>query len=407
MKIKRLFKLWSRILRDQHGNVAITFALVTLPLVIAVGAAVDYSRISLTHTELQEALDSAVLAAESKYISQGSKASAIPYGRHVFKGQTSSIGENPVLNLSFDADGSVSGSATVKLPMIFMGVMGQSTTIVSTTSKAASGTSSSSKYCIYLLDKTASQSLLLNSGANINAPNCQVYVDTTGDPAAIFNAGTTLQSNKICLRGTSYIDNGGTHPNLQTGCGSVSDPFAGTLPTPSSSTCSVSNGNFNGGTVHLTPGVYCGWFNFNGAPTVKLSPGLYVIKGGGWNVNGGTWTGKDVTFYFADTSKIQFNSGMSLDLSAPTSGTYSGILFYEAPGLSPTQFVFDDSVGESLNGLIYLPSRQVIFNSSSTLTSKSLTLVADTAIFNTVTWNLEPSSLSGSASGAKSVRLVR
>ncbi len=36
-------------------------------------------------------------------------------------------------------------------------------------------------------------------------------------------------------------------------------------------------------------------------------------------MNGGLWTGNGVTFYFADTSKIQFNSGMEQRLKAPSS----------------------------------------------------------------------------------------
>lgn len=92
--------------------------------------------------------------------------------------------------------------------------------------------------------------------------------------------------------------------NLYTSCAAESDPYAGNMPAVSQTTCTHSNLNFNGGTVNLTPGVYCGWINFNSGTNVNLAPGLYVIKNGGWNVNGGTWTGNGVTFYFADTSKF-------------------------------------------------------------------------------------------------------
>ena len=109
---------------------------------------------------------------------------------------------------------------------------------------------------------------------------------------------------------------------------------------------------------------------------------------GGWNVNGGKWTGTGVTFYFADTSKIQFNSGMNMTLSAPTSGTYTGILFYEKSGLGRSSVAFNDTVSESVSGLIYLPSRDLTFNSSSNLSSPSFTLVANSLTLNTVNWNL-------------------
>ena len=46
------------------GNVAIVFALSLVPLVGAIGAAVDYSRIGDIRSRLQLALDSAVLSAE-------------------------------------------------------------------------------------------------------------------------------------------------------------------------------------------------------------------------------------------------------------------------------------------------------------------------------------------------------
>src|SRR5262245_56942750 len=45
------------------GHVAVTFALTLVPLLLSVGAAVDYSRGNQARTSLAAALDSAVLAA--------------------------------------------------------------------------------------------------------------------------------------------------------------------------------------------------------------------------------------------------------------------------------------------------------------------------------------------------------
>lgn len=102
---------------------------------------------------------------------------------------------------------------------------------------------------------------------------------------------------------------------------------------------------------------------------------------------------------------------MNMTLSAPASGTYSGILFYEKSGLALSQFVFDDSVAENLTGLIYLPSRNVTFNSTSNISSPQFTLVADTAIFDTANWNLSPGPMkiagTGSGSATGNARLLR
>jgi Flp pilus assembly protein TadG len=45
----------------QHGNVVITFSLLTLPLIVGVGAAVDYNRATSIKAAMQAALDSTVL----------------------------------------------------------------------------------------------------------------------------------------------------------------------------------------------------------------------------------------------------------------------------------------------------------------------------------------------------------
>jgi hypothetical protein len=220
---------------------------------------------------------------------------------------------------------------------------------------------------------------------------------------------------KTCLQGTNTLINGGTHPNFFTGCTTASNPYVGKLPAPPSTTCVAPNnygGNYNGGTVALTPGVYCGGFNFNSAPTVTLAPGVYVIKNGSWNVNGGKWSGTGVTFYFADSSNIQFNSGMDFTLTAPTTGTYAGILIYEADGLSESPFIFDNSVQETMSGFIYLPSRDITWNSTSNQTSPVMTLVANTGTFDTMNWSLAPEPLwpitnGGSGSGSSTVHLTQ
>jgi Flp pilus assembly protein TadG len=407
------FANFANFAKDSRGHVATIFGIAAIPLTLGIGAAVDYSRVSSAGSKLQTAIDSAVLSGVGASAAQRTHPATIAYVANIFNTDAQSIGQVASSSFVFNSDGSLTGTATVAVPTVVM-ALGGTPRVSLNVSATAMPAASSTNVCILLLDPSASQALLMNSGANINAPNCEVDVASQGNPAAIFNSGTTLATSKTCIRGTSYISNGGTHPNLSAGCTTVSDPFAGNLPAPPSTVCAGPNangGNFNGGTVNLSPGVYCGWFNFNSSPTVNLAAGTYVIENGGWNVGGGTWTGNGVTFYFADTSKIQFNSGMNMTLSAPTSGTYSGILFYEKSGLALSQFVFDDSVAENLTGLIYLPSRNVTFNSTSNISSPQFTLVADTAIFDTANWNLSPGPMkiagTGSGSASGNARLLR
>jgi len=399
-------------LAQARGNATMIFALSLTAVVIVVGAGIDFNSAVTGHAQLQDAVDAAVLTgvrASSNNAGSASSAFSANVAASVASAATQSYSSGT--SSSSTSSGSVSmvtmtGVARVQKPTFMLGLVGINSFSLSASATAVADKASSNP-CIYVLDPTSTQSLLVNSGASVTAPNCEIHVKSTGNPAAIFNSGSSLNFKKICIAGANVIRNSVTVPNLSLSCAAQDDPYAGTLPTPSSSSCTYSNGNYSAANVTMQPGVYCGWFNFNNSNSVvTFAPGVYVIKGGGWNVNGGTWTGSGVTFYYADTSKIQFNSGISADLSAPTSGTYKDILMYEAAGLSKTQFVLNDSVANKLRGLIWLPSRQLTLNAKSGIQSDSVTMVVWQLILNNTTWNL--TQMSGSSSGTvTNIRLIK
>ena len=367
-----------------RGNITVASALLFTVVIGTVGVAVDYAVALNVKTRMQAALDVAVLNAAQDPSGDVQALVATSFNANFDDRLTGT----PSVAAAKDSATVIKASASASVPASLSAVLGFSSTSLHVKSAARIGESSDA--CLLVLDPSASQSLLVNSGASVSAPDCEIHVKSTANPAAIFNSGSTIDSKRICIAGANIIDNGGTHPNLETSCDAIGDPYAGTLPTPSTASCDHSNGNYNGGTVNLSPGVYCGWFNFNSSPTVHFAPGVYVIKSGGWNVNGGTWTGSSVTFYYADTSKIQFNSAVDIAMSAPDAGTYKGLFMYEAPGLSHSNFILDDTRGFDVSDLIYLPSRDTIFNSGSSLTAHNFTLVVNTLILNRTNWDLDP-----------------
>ena len=384
--------LLRRFARNRSGNIAWIYALALVPLTLCAGAGVDVISAVNAKTSLQDAIDASTLAGATD---NNSPSTAL----NVFNAEPLSdfavVGAPSYVT---NGDGSFTGRVTATVTTHFLAMAGITKFDLSVSATAKKGVSGTA--CILVLDKSAQQSLLMNSGADIEGPNCEVHVASTGSPAVIFNANTTLNTSKTCVAGNYIIDNGGTHPNLAKGCTVAIDPFAGNLPVPSTTAANCNGGNVNGGGT-MSPGIYCGWYNFSGGQ-VTFQPGLYVIKGGGWNVKGGTWNGTGVTFYFADTSKIQFNSGVKATLTAPTSGTYAGILMYEAQGLSQSQFVLDDSKGHFLSGLIYLPSRQLTVNAGANMTTDQVTVVVDTMIVDNATWYITPpatKTIAGSVTG--------
>lgn len=58
-----LFRIFSRLLADRQGNIAIMFAIVLVPLITAIGASLDYVRAYNTRSKMQADLDAALLGA--------------------------------------------------------------------------------------------------------------------------------------------------------------------------------------------------------------------------------------------------------------------------------------------------------------------------------------------------------
>lgn len=109
-----------RFISDRKGNIAITFAILVVPLFAAAGAAVDYSRVSNEHSNLQEALDSAVLAAASAGIKTDKTRLAI--GEKYFHSNTRNPCDNEV-NLTIE-NNQVVGTASCEMKTAFLGIIG-------------------------------------------------------------------------------------------------------------------------------------------------------------------------------------------------------------------------------------------------------------------------------------------
>lgn len=386
-----------RFIADRRGNLAVAAALCLPVLVMVVGGAVDLQHAENVRLHLKDSLDAATLAATAD--------SDMDRGRAMMGVQ---LDDRPDLirwSSSFTplGEGRVVGEAQVVLRTNFLGVIGMSTIALAAEAEAVKD--GKAPPCLTLLDPAAGQALLVNSGARLISPECEVHVHSRANPAAIFNGGSTLDVARVCVAGHRIIDNGGRPARLETGCAPDPDPFAAGLPVvPAGQSCTFHGRSIDRGPVSLTPGVYCGGINFNGALTTHFAPGLYVIRGGDWNVNGGVWRGEGVTFYFEDSSRIQFNSGVDAKLSAPASGAYRNFLFFEKPGLPKSPFIFNDSKGNELDGVMYLPSRNMTYNSGSSARGDRLAMVFNTLIINQATWRMEaPQGLEGQGV----LRLVR
>jgi Flp pilus assembly protein TadG len=122
-----LRKLAARFVADRSGNIAVMFAIASVPLLILVGAAVDYSLATAARSAMQSAVDSAALMASKDYASGVIQASEIPakvdtYMRALYtaKGVTDISVNATYTQRSSDGTSTVAVTATGKVPTSFM-----------------------------------------------------------------------------------------------------------------------------------------------------------------------------------------------------------------------------------------------------------------------------------------------
>ncbi|WP_439573824.1 pilus assembly protein TadG-related protein [Phreatobacter sp.] len=401
----------SRLVRDRSGNVAVVFAIAALPLLAAVGAGVDYSRSSGLQARMQASLDASLLAGLRV------KGQETATARQTFSANFSTPGEAaPTATYNLNGN-TLNGTAEVMHENVFGGVLHARTTLIRVQGSAirtASSETAAAGPCLYVLDPKASQSLLVNSGAKLNAPDCEVHVHSKQNPAAIFNAGTTLNVRRFCIAGTNIIKNTSASLPIELGCAAQPDPFAGKLPTPTAGNCSNTKQVYDppqSGTHVMAAGsTWCSVI-FNGSPKIVFQPGLHIIKGSMIINSGSTVTAEGVTFFFVDTGAgIQFNGGITAVMTAPTSGTHANILMFEpSGGTNRSSFVFNSSVSETISGLIDLPNRNVTYNATSNIVGSKVTMVFNTLILNQLDWKLAPgtSPLGTGAGTPTQVRLTQ
>jgi Flp pilus assembly protein TadG len=140
-RLSTIQNLLRRFSTARSGNVAITFAIATLPIVGGVGAAVDYSHANSVKVALQAALDSTALMLSKEAANDTSttlQANAVKYFNAMF---TRPEGTNLAVTASYTTSGgsAVVVNGQVDVPTVFMGIMGYRKITVSGSSTAKWG----------------------------------------------------------------------------------------------------------------------------------------------------------------------------------------------------------------------------------------------------------------------------
>ena len=378
------------------------------------------------------AFDASYLFYEKRRVQSAADAGAIAGAQELLRGNTSSVTAAAKKDTSLNryTDGTngvvvtvnnpptsgprVGNSKFVEVivarprPTWFMRAMGISSANVR--ARAVAGLADSTG-CAYALNRDTSNT---NNGIFVNGTtsstfNCGVYSNSNFRSTG----GSCLYTTQASYSGT-YSNSNGSDAN----CGPasvghglpVADPIAGRYAIPATSPCAYNNyKQTSGAAITLSPGIYCGGIEIGGSvPSVTFSSGTYVLVGGGMRIGSGVnATGTGVTFFntYPGTQinkydAIKIDTSGTVNFSAPTSGAYKALLFYQDPRVqwaSNNGSTLTSATSSTFQGIIYFPTTDLTFSGSSSMGMSGYTILVayNLKISGSAQVNMDFSSLGG------------
>ena len=386
-------RLASRFRRDERGNYLVMMALMAPVLIGIVGLGADYGLWMQTHRSMQNAADSAAASAATAYAvgNTGSatqaKAVASSYGFvHGTDGVTVTVNRPPIsgsyLGNSNAVEVIISGTRTANFSSI---ISSDSGTITARAVGLASGNGSG---CVLALDTTASGADTETGTTDVKLNGCSLYDNSNNSSSALRIVGAatlTAQSVNVVggISGQSAIT---TTQGTYTGVTPAVDPYAG-VAMPAA-TGALDTTCCNDGTY--SPGIYKNGMKLTAHANVTLNPGTYYLQGDLDISGNSSLTGTGVTLVFTSSNGNSYagatiNGGANVSLTAPTSGTFSGIAMFGDRNMPlGTQYTFNGGSTQNIIGAVYLPRASVKYAGGSTTNTvnKCTQLIADTMTFN-------------------------
>jgi Flp pilus assembly protein TadG len=398
-----------RFLKDESGSVAVMVAVSLVAVLGMMGLAIDVGQLRLTKQRLQMTADAAALAgalelAQCAGIANCSTLTTAVQDALTENNLTGStlltncaIGSTTMLTITVNNGPCALGAAnphngnrsfvevvvSQPQPTYFAGVLGINSVLIRTRSEAGRTGGSN---CIFALDPTGANSLTVDLLAAIYSPNCGIVVESSSSSALSCSLFASITASRIGVVGgySAFLCGISPTPTTNIGLPNPSDPLA-YLPKPAIPSCGASH---SASPVHhgsdaqlvisttttLFPDMaYCGGIVIAPLANVTFMPGTYNLKStkttdGGLRIDlGTTVSGTGVTFYnygpygavaFPFTS---FTFG-GVNLIAPTSGAYSGILFFQDPQNTSTAVIEGSTSWNTvLQGAYYFPNAKVQF----------------------------------------------
>ena len=381
---------------NDKGNIAVMAALV-MPIVIGgAGLGVETGYWYLQQLHLQQAADAAAYAAalehregEPEQMLDSAIAAAEQNG---FDTETDTLDLiNPSQRHPTD-EGAIDIVMRREIPRSFSAIFGADPIHVSVRSTARYD--ASSKACLLALDLSADTGIEFQGSSTVDVAGCVIASNALSDTSIYSQGASSVTAPCLFAAGGISLSGQAT----MTGCSApranqlpFTDPYRD-LVIPTAGPCS--NPPYKPGRT------YCGNQRIN--RDTHFAPGVYIFSGGEVRVNAGAaLNGQDVTLVFVNGAYMHFNGNTEINLSAPTTGPYAGIVMMGSRNSPGRRIVLNGSASSQLTGTLYFPVDDLSYIGNFSGVDGCLQIVA-----STIAWNGNSSvSVDCSAHGMKDVEL--
>jgi Flp pilus assembly protein TadG len=369
---------------DQQGTIAVIGGLSATVLFGFAALALDVTSWQAAQHSMQGAADTAAYSAGIAYAkndgtSYVTQAKAIAAGQRYVDGQN---GTTVTVNRPPSSGSYTSNTSAIEVivqqpqPRFLSGLFLATNPIVN--ARAVIIVSSTGPACILALDPTANQAITVSGSANVNSPGCDIVANSSSANAINMSGSSRLTTPCLVAVGGVTVTSGLALTECSTpttGASVTSDPYASVpTPTPSGPCLTVPNTQ----TVSLSAGYYCSGLHISGSQTATFGPGVYYISGGDFKIDGSA-SGTGVTFYTTAGNTVSINGSNTTTFSAPTGGTYSGIVFFgDRAGNTSTNNTINGGSNTQITGVAYFPTENLTFAGGAASASNCTQLVADT-----------------------------
>jgi hypothetical protein len=236
---------------------------------------------------------------------------------------------------------------------------------------------STGRFCILALDNTASQALYVSNNAVLADTECGVAVNSNSATAMVMNNNAII-NGPVHTRGSwSLANNARLNGKPLTQHGTlIEDPYADVPLEPPPPCTAQSGSGKNNISRDLVPGRFCSGWDFMNNVTLNLAAGTYYIDSKLSIKNNVVINGTGVTLIINGNYAMDIDNNGVLNLSAPTSGNYAGLVFFGRRDATPTVLQkFSNNTTMNIQGAVYFPNQILEFDNNGVTTAQGCTHV--------------------------------